>query len=156
MALHDPKQLEMHASVPEMLTRWMRPKMELSLHIDAASLDLQGTLREIVPQVQAGSRSMLMKIQLPPEKNDSLFVGMFGRVYLPIGHLERLVVPEKAVREVGQLQLVDVVRDKGLERRFVQTGRRFVAEIEILSGLTVGETVALPEPSPSSTRRASE
>lgn len=147
LALHDPKQLEMHASVPEMLARWMRPKMELTLHIDSASLDLRGTLREIVPQVQAGSRSMLMKIQLPSDKTGALFAGMFGRVYLPIGYLERLVIPATAVREVGQLQLVEVVRpDKSLERRFVQTGRRFDAEVEILSGLSVGETVTLPEP----------
>lgn len=148
LALHDPKQLEMHASVPENLARWMRPGMVLPLHIDAASLDLQGTLREIVPQVHAGSRSMLMKIHLPTEKTSTLYVGMFGRVFLPLGYTERLVVPASAVHDLGQLQLVDVVHHaKELERRFVQTGRRFGDDLEILSGLSVGETVAVPEAS---------
>jgi RND family efflux transporter MFP subunit len=146
LALHDPKQLEMHASVPEKLARGMRPGMALNLRVESASLDLQGTLREIVPQVQAGSRSMLMKIQLPPDKSGDLYVGMFGRVYLPVGESQRLVVPATAVREVGQLQLVDIVRaDRSLERRFVQTGGRFGDDVEILSGIAAGETVALPE-----------
>jgi RND family efflux transporter MFP subunit len=145
LALHDPKQLEIHASVSENLARWLRPGMALPLHIDSASLDLQGTLREIVPQVQAGSRSLLMKIQLPPEKSGDLYVGMFGRVYLPLGHIERLVVPAAAIREAGQLQLVEVVHaDKGLERRFVQTGHRFGDDIEVLAGLSDGETVVVP------------
>jgi RND family efflux transporter MFP subunit len=147
LTLHDPKQLEMYASVPEKLARWMRPGMALPLHIDAAGLDVQGTLREIVPQVQAGSRSMLMKIKLPPEKSSDLYMGMFGRVYLPIGHTDRLVIPASAVQNLGQLQLVEVVHaDKGLERRFVQTGRRFGDEVEVLAGLSTGETVLMPQP----------
>ncbi len=154
LALHDPKQLELHASVPEKLARGMRPGLILDVRIESASLDLKGTLREIVPQVQAGSRSMLMKIQLPPDKSGDLYVGMFGRVYLPLGQSERLVVPAAAVREVGQLQLVDVVRpEKDLERRFVLTGRRFGDDLEILSGLSTGETVALAEPSKASPRK---
>jgi RND family efflux transporter MFP subunit len=154
LALHDPKQLEMHASVPENLAHWMRPGMALALHVGAASLNLQGTLREIVPQVHAGSRSMLMKIQFPPDKSGELYVGMFGRVYLPLGHTERLVVPAAAVYDIGQLQLVDVVHpDKGLERRFVQTGRRFGDDLEILAGLSDGETVAVAASSKSSSKQ---
>lgn len=148
LTLHDPQQLEIHASVPEKLAHWMRPGMALALHIDAASLDVEGTLREIVLQVQAGSRSMLMKIRLPPEKSSDLYVGMFGRVYLSIGHTDRLVIPAAAVQNIGQLQLVEVVQpDKGLEHRFVQTGRRFGDEVEVLAGLSRGEAVLVPQSS---------
>lgn len=145
LSVHDPTQLEMHASVPEKLARWMRPGMCLSLRVESVDLDMQGTLREIVPQVQAGSRSLLMKVQLPPEKCNDLYVGMFGRVYLSIGHIDRLVIPASSVQNIGQLQLVEVVDpDRGLERRFVQTGRRLGDKVEILTGLSPGETVVLP------------
>jgi multidrug efflux pump subunit AcrA (membrane-fusion protein) len=46
---------------------------------------------------------------------------------------------------VGQLELVEVIgSDGGLTRRFVRTGRLLDDNVEILSGLSEGEQVALP------------
>jgi multidrug efflux pump subunit AcrA (membrane-fusion protein) len=74
-----------------------------------------------------------------------VYAGMFGRVTLPVGQSSRLLIAQAAVRHVGQLELVDVATAGGtLERRFVRTGRIFDGQIEVLSGLSEGETVALP------------
>jgi membrane fusion protein (multidrug efflux system) len=145
LALHDPNDLELHASVREALIRTVRPEMALPVRIEAVGLDLEGRVREIVPQAQEGSRSVLVKITLPAEKTSRLYVGMFGRVSLPIGHADRIVAPNAAVQHVGQLELIEVGGPEGgVERRFVRTGRHFGGKVEILSGLAGGERVLLP------------
>lgn len=145
LALHDPKDLELHASVREALAGTVGLGMALSVHIDAVNLDVNGRVREIVPQAQEASRSVLVKIALPADKTSRLYAGMFGRVSLPIGHVERVVIPAAAIQYVGQLELIEAAGPEGsVERRFVRTGRRFGDKVEILSGLAGGEKVALP------------
>ncbi len=147
LAVHDPKDLELHASVREALAGTVQLGMVLPIRIDAVGLDLEGRVREIVPQAQEMSRSVLVKITLPADKTSRLYVGMFGRVSLPIGRAKRVVVPASAVQYVGQLELIETAGPNGsVERRFVRTGRRFGDKMEILSGLTGGEKVVLPVP----------
>ena len=126
--------------------------MELPVRIDAVDCSCHGVVREIVPQAQQNSRSVLVKVTLPPKAIDMVYVGMFGRLSIPTKRIERVVIPAEAVQVVGQQDLVEVVdKDRTLERRFVTTGRRFTGEpgkgtkVEILSGLSVGEQVALPQ-----------
>ena len=73
------------------------------------------------------------------------YPGMFGRLTVPLGHEDVLVVPRQAIRRVGQLQIVDVVEGRRLERRAVQVGRSYGDKVEVLSGLRVGERVVLAE-----------
>jgi membrane fusion protein (multidrug efflux system) len=147
LALHDPNDLELHASVREALAGTVRVGAALPVHIDALRLDLVGRVREIVPQAQVASRSVLVKITLPSYRTGQLYVGMFGRASLPIGQVERVVVPTAAIQHVGQLELIEVITSEGtLERRFVRSGRHLDDRVEILSGLAAGERVALPAP----------
>ena len=88
---------------------------------------------------------MLAKVSLPVDMSTPVYAGMFGRVTLPVGQSSRLLIPQAAVKQVGQLELVEVAGADGtLERRFVRTGRTFNGNVEVLSGLNEGETVALP------------
>jgi hypothetical protein len=72
---------------------------------------------------------------------------MFGRVEVPAGELERVVVPRAAIERVGQLEFAAVVAGEGPpERRLVTTGRAASeTEVEVLSGLAPGERVVLPD-----------
>ncbi len=125
----------------------VRLGMQLPIRIDALNLEVEGTVREIVPRAEATSRSLLVKVTLPKDQLPGVYIGMFGRLSIPVGELERVVVASQAVEQVGQLHLADVVRDDGsLERRFVRTGQRFGDKIEILAGLTTADKVALPSP----------
>jgi hypothetical protein len=47
---------------------------------------------------------------------------------------------------VGQLDLVEVVKDGKLERRIVRLGQEMGEEVEVLSGLKEGEMVAVGKP----------
>jgi len=58
-------------------------------------------------------------------------------------------IPTAAVQHVGQLDLVEVVAGDQLDRRLVRLGRTFEETVEVLSGLSAGERVAMPAASAS-------
>lgn len=142
LTIHNPDELELHANVREGLTGDIRVGMKLPVRVDALARNMTGTVREIVPRAEAASRSVLVKVTLPSDQTKGLYIGMFGRLSIPVGKIDRVVVSADAVQRVGQLDLVDVVEQDGtIERRFVRTGLRLGDKIEILSGLIPGQTV---------------
>ena len=146
LTLYDPHERELHASVPESLMSDVKLGASLEVRVDAVGGRWQGVVREIVPQAQQASRSVLIKVTLPAKAADRLMVGMFGRLSIPIGKTEWIVAPTAAIRHIGQVDLVQVVgAGDRLERRFVRTGGVRGEMTEILAGLNVGEKVALPK-----------
>ena len=94
---------------------------------------------EIVPSVDAASRTYTVKLDLPAMPR--LRTGMFGRAIFPLGMEKVVAIPAAAVMERGQLQSVFVVEDGAAHTRLVTTGRRAGDVVEILSGLNPGEKV---------------
>jgi HlyD family secretion protein len=141
--IETPAEPELHAVVAESLVATLQPEQKLDVRIDALRQTLQGTVREIVPQADPRTRTMLVKVSLPPQAG--LVSGQFGTLAVPTGTYQALVIPARAVRQVGQLHLVDVVDDQGAaHRRFVTLGRSHGDVVEVLSGLTAAERVAIP------------
>jgi RND family efflux transporter MFP subunit len=143
LALQETAELELHASVPESQALRIRMGQELPFRIDAARVAGQGPVREIVPLAQQATRSVLIKVTIPPDLSAPVFTGMFGRVAIPIGQTERLLIPISAVQHVGQLEMVEVAgKDGFLSRRFIRTGRPYDSKVEVLSGLSAEEVVS--------------
>ncbi len=141
--IETPAEPELHAVVAESLVAGMKPEQKLDVRIDAIRQTLQGTIREIVPQADPRTRTMLVKVSLPPQA--SLVSGQFGTLAVPTGTYQALVIPARAVRQVGQLHLVDVLDDKGAaHRRFVTCGRSHEDLVEVLSGLKQAERIIVP------------
>jgi hypothetical protein len=69
---------------------------------------------------------------------------MFGRILIPLEEVPILVIPRKAVRNIGQLELVEVLEDGQASRRAIRTGRKLGEDVEVVSGLAEGEQVVLP------------
>jgi len=133
---------EFHAIVAESLVAGVKLDQKVEVRIGALQQTLQGTVREIVPQADPRTRTLLVKIALPPQAD--LVSGQFGTLAVPTGTYQALVIPARAVRHVGQLQLVDIVDNKGVpHRRFVTLGRPHGDLVEVLSGLKPTERVAV-------------
>jgi RND family efflux transporter MFP subunit len=105
---------------------------------------LNARVSEIVPSVDAASRTYIVKLDLPATPN--LRTGMFGRAIFPLGPQKVVTVPLAALTERGQLQSIFVVKDGVAHTRLVTTGRRTTGAAEILSGLNEGERVVTPVP----------
>jgi hypothetical protein len=112
-------------------------KNELQIVIDMP----EGTTLE--PQAEAGSRTFLVKVGLP--RREGVYTGSFGRVIIPAGKRERLLVPAAAVERIGQLTFVTTVdEERRASRRLVTLGPAIGDDhYEVLSGLRAGENVLL-------------
>jgi HlyD family secretion protein len=138
--VESPSEPQLHAMVSETVALHLQVGQTLEVQIDAPQRQLKGVVREIVPQADPLTRTILVKVDLP--KDAGLVSGLFGRLSVPVGDYSALVVPKTAVRRSGQLCLVHVVEKPGrLVRRFVQIGPEHGALVEVLSGLQEGDEV---------------
>jgi len=112
--------------------------------VEAAIEDRKVSARvsEIVPSVDAASRTYIVKLDLPAMPQ--LRTGMFGRAIFPLGAEKVVAAPVAALMESGQLQSVFVVEGGAAHTRLVTTGRRAGDAVEVLSGLNAGEKVVAP------------
>jgi len=152
LVTHEPKHLRLEAFVREGLAGRISKGLELTVVATAIGRELNGTVDEIVPAVDPKSRSLLVKVAVPP--TEGLYPGMFGKLRLQLGTRETVLVPASALVRVGQLEMVCLESEGEGEgegqcnvdvvRRLVTTGGRFGDRVEILSGLTGGEVLAVP------------
>jgi membrane fusion protein, multidrug efflux system len=98
---------------------------------------------EVVPAVDAASRSYIVKVDL---NCPSMRSGMFGRVQFPSGSRQVIAIPASAVVERGQLRSVFVAENGSAHTRLITVGRRSGEAVEVLSGLSPGEQVISPVP----------
>jgi RND family efflux transporter MFP subunit len=134
----------LEASVDESKLASVRVGQAVEAVLEATGKKLNARVSEIVPSVDAASRTYIVKLDLPATPN--LRTGMFGRAIFPLGLQKVVAVPLAALMERGQLQSVFVVEDSVAHTRLVTTGRRTSDAVEVLSGLNAGEKVVLPVP----------
>ncbi len=127
--------------IPEALIDRVQMGAELPVRIDAAGAELTGKVSEVAPSASAGSRTFLVKLDLPAA--EKLRAGQFGRVRVPVRERPALLVAEGAVVRRGQIESVFVVEGGRARLRLVKTGRRMDGKVEVLSGLAGGETVVV-------------
>jgi RND family efflux transporter MFP subunit len=133
----------LEASVDESRLSSIRVGQAVDVSLEAMDRPLDCRVSEIVPTVDAASRSALVKIDLPAVPQ--LRSGMFGRAAFSLSTRSVVAVPASAVTERGQLQSVQVVEDGVARTRLVTTGQRAQDLLEVLSGLSAGEKVVVPE-----------
>lgn len=78
-----------------------------------------------------------------PNGQFGLYPGMFVKTVFAIGETERLLIPTAAVLHRSEVTAVYVVSPAGVRLRQIRTGEPFGERVEVLSGLSAGEAVAL-------------
>ena len=131
----------LEATVNENDLRHVRIGEQVSVVVDALeNADLKGRVVQIVPAADPGSRSFLVKIELPADKR--LRSGLFGRAQFSRGNRSSLLIPETAVVKRGQLQGVYVLdQNKVAGLRYVTLGKNSGARVEVLAGLQENERI---------------
>lgn len=140
LEMEDSRALRLEADVPEAVVGKVSLGDRLSVRISALDTEFEGTVSEIAPTADPGSRTFLVKLDLPALPG--LRAGQFGRVAMPVGEAVALRVPAGAVLVRGQMEMVFVVSDGRAHLRLVKTGKRIGDELEIISGLSAGEQIA--------------
>lgn len=117
-------------------------------HVTLAALpgqEFDGAVTLTGRQVDPGSRTVPVRIDLP-NPSGAFRPGMSASVRLEVSGQAKQVlsVPAAALQRVGERWLVFVPRGPGeFEMRAVGRGRDLGLEVEVVSGLTTGETVVV-------------
>lgn len=138
--IEDPSALQLEADVPEAIASRIQSGARLAVRVDSLSESLSGTVAEIAPVTDPASRTFRVKLALAPTRG--LMSGQFARLIVPVGESSSVRVPATALLQRGQMDIVFVIVNGRAQLRLVKTGKRFGDEIEIVSGLEGGESVA--------------
>lgn len=130
-------------AVPESLVGQIVRGEELQLEIPALQRTVSGIVTEIQPSSDTATRTFAVKLTLPPDAG--LTPGLFLRARRQAVTGSALLIPLSALVQRGQLTGVYVVEAKILHFRLVKIGPRLGDKVEILSGLSAGETIVSGE-----------
>lgn len=133
--------LRLEANVREGLIGKLQPGAQLPVKIDAVNAEVTGTVEEIVPLGDPASRAFVVKVRLPPLTD--VYAGMFGRLLTPLAERPAVLIPQAALRRIGQMEVVRVEREGRWVDLYVKAGRSVDGKVEILSGLAGNEKLAL-------------
>lgn len=132
-------------SVSEMDVVELAPGHRVRVGLDAfPGRELTGTIRRIFPSADPGTRLVPVEIALGPESDGIARPGFLARVTLALGAKENvLLVPASALTGGNDAQSLFVIEDGKALRRSVTTGLTSRGQVEIVSGVTAGETVVV-------------
>ncbi|GIK40266.1 MAG: hypothetical protein BroJett011_40990 [Chloroflexota bacterium] len=137
------KEVEVVVNVPESRIGQIKKGQSAALQMTAyPGQDFPGVVSSIAPEANKDTRTFEVKIT-PTKGADLLRSGMYANVsILAEEKQDTLLAPRTAVFDTGDQPLVYVVNDDNtVEQRPVSTGLFDKENIEILSGLKLGETV---------------
>ena len=134
----------LEASVDESRLPFVKTGQTVDVALESLDRRFPAHVSEIVPAVDAASRSYIVKIDLPAMPN--LRSGMFGRALFPMGTRKVVTIPPQSLVERGQLQSVFAIEGGFARTRLVTTGQRGQSAVEVLSGLSEGEKLVSPVP----------
>lgn len=141
LTLQQSRELRIESAIPANCAGLVKLGDELKVRIASPETETRAVVDEIQPAADPGTRTVLVKARLPEDSGAR--PGAFGWLYQACGQDTVLLVPESAVSRIGQLESVRLLVDGQPRLRHVRTGKRFDAQVEILSGLKEGDTVLL-------------
>jgi RND family efflux transporter MFP subunit len=143
MTIEDNTGYKVETSVDESMANHMSVSMPVNVAIDSISKTFKGVVSEVVPSIDASSRTFVVKAVITEDPNEhSLTNGLYARVLIPQKSRSILAVPTTAIVQKGQLVGVYVVGEGNrISYRMIRTGKTFGGDIEVLSGLNDGEKI---------------
>ncbi len=139
--MENPLALQVEADVPEAIGSSIQSQARMAIRVDSLKDELSGTVSEMAPTADPLSRTFRVKLDLP--NTAGLRSGQFARLLVPVGESVSMRVPDSAVLQRGQMELVFAVENQRARLHLVKTGRHIDSQREILSGLDTGDAVVV-------------
>lgn len=148
LTLYDPAEMRVVASLPQskvaQLSAQAAVKLELTALPEAQRWQTAKSV-DVLPTADAGSQSVQVRLPFPAVAA-RVTPGMFARAHFPLAgdKTARLLIPQRAVVRRTELTAVYVVPSGGaVQLRQVRLGKTNGDDVEVLAGLSSGESVAL-------------
>jgi len=131
------------ADVFENEALYFKPGVEATVRLPYRPKAYRAVTSRALPVFDAGTRTLKVRLETP-NPDFALRPDMFADVELPLTLDPALTLPTDAVIRSGRRTTVFVERGEGFfEPRGVETGWRLGGRVEMVSGLSEGEKVAL-------------
>lgn len=140
MAMYDPTRMRLEAPTPVRLIPYLKLGAPVPVTLEHPPVELTGRVGEIVGEIDPRSRTQIVRIDLERPEAD-LLPGAFGRLWVETTPRPAFYVPARAIKRVGQLEIVGLVRDGRVIDRLVKSGPRRGGQVEILAGLESGDVI---------------
>ncbi len=140
LTVEDTGHFRLDANVPVLYLADVHAGQTVPVTIGAQQFE--GRVVEIVPAADPNTRTFTAKIEIPA--SCSCQSGQYGQAEIPVGSANRLLVPASALIRRGQLEGLFVINSKDIAQyQLVKPGKTFGGQVEILSGLSTGDRVAV-------------
>jgi membrane fusion protein (multidrug efflux system) len=142
--LDDLSRVRLDFSVPENLLATLKiGRVVRAVSAAFGDRTFEGRVALIDPRVDPVTRTARLTAEFP-NADEALRPGMFLAVALEVTNKPNaVVVPEEAIVGEGLRHLLYVVKDDKIDRRVVRIGQRQNTVVEILEGVTAGETIVV-------------
>ncbi|HHP7242729.1 MAG TPA: efflux RND transporter periplasmic adaptor subunit [Cyclobacteriaceae bacterium] len=139
VAIESTDRLKVVAKVPESEVVYFKNGQVLDVVFKAINAEMKGTVRNINPSSNFSGNQYAVNIAIE-ESNLQLKPGMFAEVNLVTYENQQISLPRQALVKKGQLDGVYTVNpDNKAMLRWIRTGKSNGEQVEILSGLDIGE-----------------
>lgn len=139
LVLEDDSAYTLEADVDESIAGKIVIGTMMDVRVDSLGKSIEGIITEVAPTIDPATRKLHIKIMV---KGDGLKSGLYAQVKIPTNIKETILINKTAIVEKSQLTGVYVVDTKGvILYRIVRIGKQYDKQIEILSGLNVGEKI---------------
>ncbi|HEX7046298.1 MAG TPA: efflux RND transporter periplasmic adaptor subunit [Gammaproteobacteria bacterium] len=137
------REMQLDFAVPESFLATLAPGQTVNAHSVAYPDEVfVGVVDSINTRVDPVTRTVTVRAKISNE-NGRLRPGMFMTVTLRKNARETIMVPELALVAEGDNKFVFVVQDDVALMREVETGTRVPGDVEITSGLQVGDEIVV-------------
>ncbi len=138
--------LKVIAEIPEKMAPWIKDGQPVELHVDAyPQRKFEGKVSRISPAVNTATRAFPFEA-LVPNRDAVLKPGTFARVHIESGREDQvLTLPYDALQYRYGVNRVFVVDNDKLNVHELKVGDRIGDRIEILSGVSAGDRVAVTD-----------
>lgn len=140
----DPKDLRVVASIPQYKLAEVRRAARAQVEFPSFNKWVTAKAVTLLPAADVKTHTTRVRLDLPEDLRD-VYPGMFARAHFAVGRAKKLLVPVPAVVRRSEVTAVYVVDAKGgVTFRQIRLGEPAGdGMVEVLAGLSAGETVAL-------------
>ena len=131
--------LRVNVDVPQSMFHSVRTIGKAYAYVDDERIAAESLT--FFPVADSVTNTFRVRVNLP-DGAATLYPGMFIKVGFVVGETQRLLVPFEAVVRRSELSAVYVTDGDSVALRQVRLGRRYGETMEVLAGISAGETVA--------------
>src|SRR5258705_2032715 len=133
--------LRLRLAVPEREAGLVRIGQSVDLTVEGDSNKYQGLVARLSPAIAEDNRTLMIEAEVPNRRGE-LRPGSFAKADIVVEAGQRIVtVPVDAIVTFAGIEKVLTVAKNSAVEKGVHTGKRLDNQVEILDGISVGESV---------------